>query len=316
MAIAGSDRRFLAALAMVLAAAASSARSAAATECPQESLAAGPLYGLTLNSVWEEESSSGVTTDLQDILASLEEIGKAQCPITRIVFDEFVEAERYRPAVEAIREVSYVMGEILDSSSVYLYSVVQYAQRTSEYVDAFKDRVDLWEIGNEVNGEWLGPIEEVVARMTTAYEVVRVEDKPTALTLYYNEGCWARPENEMFRWARAWVPRHIKEGLDYVFVSYYEDHCAEGPAPDWDEVFSRLGKMFPNALLGFGEVGTEKKGEKSNYITKYYSQPPLTKHPRFVGGYFWWWGRQDFVPCGPGPCATLIETIRPNPGPP
>lgn len=37
--------------------------------------------------------------------------------------------------------------------------------------------VDIWVIGNEINGEWLGDTAGVVAKMTGAYDVVKAAGK-------------------------------------------------------------------------------------------------------------------------------------------
>jgi hypothetical protein len=85
----------------------------------------------------------------------------------------------------------------------------------------------------------------------------------------------------------------MKQRLDYVLVSYYEDDC-NGAQPAWPSVFQRLAAMFPNSVLGFGEVGTSNKSRKAAYIQRYYGMQ--IDLPSYIGGYFWWYGKQDFVP--------------------
>lgn len=237
----------------------------------------------------------GVTTDsignVSAIVSSLKSIGKT--PTTRVVFDEFVAASYYTTAVKQIRDVSYVMGELLDSYYVNQYSVQAYLDRTREYTSALGADVDIWEVGNEINGEWLGTTPDVVAKMTGAYDIVKSQGKTAELTLYYNKDCWANPSNEMFAWAQKNVPDRMKQGLDYVLVSFYEDDC-NGIKPDWPQVFDQLHGMFPNAKIGFGETGTTNTAKKSEYITRYYSKQ--INIPNYVGGYFWWYFRQDMVP--------------------
>ena len=97
----------------------------------------------------------------------------------------------------------------------------------------------------------------------------------------------------MFTWADANVPARMKQGLDYVWVSYYEEDC-NNLKPDWNAVFKKLSVMFPNAKIGFGEVGTSKKARKADYLQRYYSlKPPVAN---YVGGHFWWYYKQDMVP--------------------
>ncbi len=255
----------------------------------------GKMIGVTIDSI----------DNLSEIIKSLKSLSVK--PTARIVFDEGQPADDYVDAVSRIHQVSDVMGEILDSYEVKNYSAKAYAARTSEYLDVMKDKVDIWEIGNEINGEWLGDTEAVAAKMKSAYDLVKGSKKTTALTLYYNEGCWENKANEMFTWSEKNIPASMKEGLDYVWISYYEDDC-NGLQPDWNQVFKKLGKMFPNSKLGFGEVGTKHSNKKSAYIQRYYRVK--VDHPRFVGGYFWWYFNQDMVPSTKPLLKTLNSVIQ------
>lgn len=240
-----------------------------------------PLYGVTTDSV---DNISGIIQSLQNL---------SKKPITRVVFDEWVSASYYKDPVSKIYPVSYVMGEILDSFYVKQYTLEQYKQRTTEYLNTLGNLVDIWEIGNEMNGEWLGSISSVVPKMTSAYDLVKARGARTALTLYYNEDCWMYPSEEMFTWATQNIPSYMKQGLDFVFVSYYEDDC-NGLQPDWLTVFQRLASLFPNSKIGFGEVGTIYSTKKAEFIDRYYNLTiPVSS---YVGGYFWWYFRQDMVP--------------------
>ena len=253
----------------------------AACAGPASSQVPDPLYGLTIDNI----------KNLPDIVTSVGELRKK--PTTRIVFDENVPAGRYVEAVTQLKRVSYVMGEILDSFPMHKYSVKDYISRTRDYLDTLGDKVDIWEIGNEINGDWLGNTTDVVAKMTGAYDIIKNAGKTTELTLYYNQGCAKKPSNEMFTWAEANIPGRMMTGLDYVLVSYYEDDC-RGLQPDWPKVYQRLAALFPNSKLGFGECGTKHKARKEQYIKRYYGLK--IDAPRYVGGYFWWYYKQDMVP--------------------
>ena len=64
--------------------------------------------------------------------------------------------------------------------------------------------------------------------------------KRTALTLYYNVGCGDGPkELDPIAFSQKYVPAAVRDGLDYVLLSYYEDDC-NGIRPtcgDLDGVF-------------------------------------------------------------------------------
>jgi hypothetical protein len=221
-------------------------------------------------------------------------------PIARVVFDQGTSPADYAGAITALHPHSYLMGELVDSSDATAYTVAAYRQKAVDFVNAFGDQVDLWEIGNEVNGEWLGPTSQTVAKITAAYQVVTAAGGRTALTLYYNPNCWSKASNEMFTWAQANIPAAIKAGLDYVFISYYPEDCNNywPSQAGWQSVFDQLHRIFPTARLGFGESGNSNDrdtvAEKVALLHRYYQ---LQIHgDRYVGGYFWWYYVEDALP--------------------
>lgn len=253
------------------------------------------MYGVTLDSV----------ANLDEVVKSLKNLRRKAT--VRIVFDENVPASYYKNAATQIHAVSDVMGQILDSYYVKSVTVSAYSARASEYLNTLGDNVDIWEIGNEINGEWLGDTPTVVAKMNSAYSLVKAKGYKTALTLYYNEKCWTKSSNEVFTWAQMNISDSMKKGLDYVFVSYYEDDC-NGLQPDWPQVFKKLAVMFPNSKIGFGEIGTNNADKKTEYINRYYNMQ--INHPNFIGGYFWWYFIQDMVPMTKPLWGTLNEALK------
>ena len=239
------------------------------------------IYGVTIDAVG----------NINKIVTSLSNLNIK--PTTRIVFDEWQPASDYTNAVNKIHNVSYIMGEILDSYYMHEYTVNQYKNRVKEYLGVLGNKVDIWEIGNEVNGEWLGSKQSVINKISYAFDTLNTAGKLTALTLYYNKNCWENPHNEMFRWAHENIPERIKNKIDYVLVSYYEDDC-NNYQPDWQQVFDSLHTMFPYSKLGIGECGTNIATRKEEYINRYYRMNITT--PNYVGGYFWWYYKQDCVP--------------------
>jgi hypothetical protein len=222
-------------------------------------------------------------------------------PTARIVFDLGEAPSYYAEPVAAVHKVAYVLGEILDSQFVASVSVDAYSARTTQYLDAFPSGVDLWEVGNEINGNWLGATHDVVDKMTGAYDLVVARGGHTALTLY---GCSDSGQTyDMVTWAEANVPARMRTGLDYVLVSYYAGDCGVARS-DWPSAFLELRSLFPYAGLGFGEVGyVDENGQDlalgdeaaaAAYLREYYGmQIPI---PGYVGGHFWWFFAEDMVP--------------------
>ena len=250
------------------------------------SSAAPYMFGVTIDDPWTNQQA------IHDALAS-----HTVKPTVRVVFDENVPATEYIAPVANIHSAGHVMGEILDSFYVADYTVQQYLDRTAEYLDTLVGQVDIWEIGNEVNGDWLGDSSDVKDKIAGAYALARAKGVRTALNFYYNKACSAdNPEHEMFAWISDNITAELKNGLDFVFFSYYEDDC-EGVTytkEQWHHVFTRLHTIFPHAKLGFGEIGTTNTARKKEYMQRYYSITFDEEY--YVGGYFWWYYKQDCVP--------------------
>jgi hypothetical protein len=239
------------------------------------------IWGVTLDNV---------DAHLPATIAALAHL--AVRPTARIVFDPGRGPETYAAAVTQIHASAAIMGELLDSSAVAKMSVNEYYQRASDYMTGLPD-VDIWEIANEANGDWLGHTVDVVNKIDGAFRTAASMAKPTALTLYYNEGCSPDPGHEMFRWVTDNLPDEVRRGVTYVLVSYYEDDCNE-LRPDWPAVFDRLANVFPASKIGFGECGTKLAARKRDYVRRYYGMQ--IAHTRYIGGYFWWYFVEDMVP--------------------
>jgi hypothetical protein len=222
-------------------------------------------------------------------------------PFARIVFDEYMQPSYYKNTVADFHTVAGIMGMILDSYYVKEYSQKDYEQRTRDYVNTMAEQVDIWEVGNEINGEWLG--QGAIDKAVAAYEIVKAAGEPAALTLYYNgiyangeptaNNCWEKPEHQMQVWAENNVPEHMKKGLDWILVSFYEEDC-ENISPDWPRIFDDLHDIFPNSKLGFGEVGSSESSQKETIFRRYYGMDRI--RPEFIGGFFWWYFNEDMVP--------------------
>jgi hypothetical protein len=257
-------------------------------------------------------------------------------PTTRIVYapgnkSGYFTASSYLDATTQIRAVGPVLGQPVDSFYMKCFTPAEYLNRFKNYVSTLGKVVDIWEVGNEINGEWLfGTTDEcspqatvkttsqvdVVTKMTDTYDYLKSQGKVAELTLYYNTPCARPAANEMFTWVSDHVPARMKTGLDYVLVSYYELDC-NGIRPDWQQVFSQLAVLFPNAKLGFSEFGwsDSKPADESvikDLISRTYAVHPNV--PNWVGGGFYWEFAIDMVPFDPasGSLWNTIDTALKN----
>jgi hypothetical protein len=296
--LSGLRARLAASMALVLAIGLWSGSARAAAEGPRK--LPSPMVGVTVDTI----------AHLPETIAALAAL--PVMPVVRIVFDRGP-VGTYTAAVEELRPVAYVMGELVDSSDFRRYTLAAYRDRARSYYATLRDKIDLWEIGNEVNGEWLGPTKDVVAKLRAAFRHVEQRGGRTAMTLYFNQDCWEKRDHEMFSWTEKNVPAEMKAGLDYVFVSWYPDDC-RGVKPDWPAVFTRLRTVFPTAKLGFGEIGRDRtapRAAKARMVRDFYGMERGRDGlgPRFVGGFFWWYFAEEMVPRTKPLWRTLSDTV-------
>jgi len=263
-----------------------------------------PIYGITLNDV-----SDAVRPGITQSILSLNHF-----PTSRIVFDSNMAANYYSTPVNDLNSHTYIMGELLDSAFMTNFTVPQYQARVQSYLSALGDSVDIWEIGNEVNGGWLGSNTE--DKVQVAYDLVSSQNRQTAVTFFWEgtsaDQCWESPQNEMFAWINNMFQLNINPaqrnpdrerlrlGLNYAMISWYPEGCAN-ITPDWNSIFTQLASIFPNAKVGFGELGTHSPQFGSTYeinlINQYYPTANHSNLPsNFIGGYFWWNYASEMVP--------------------
>jgi hypothetical protein len=247
---------------------------------------------------------AGVTVDdlsgLSGIVGGLDALPRR--PTTRVVFDENVDASQYVAPLKSIDPVSDVMGELLDSEYVKKTSTADYVARAQSYLNTLGNSVNIWEVGNEVNGNWLGSYSDVSAKIQGAYNVDNGAGKKTALTLYYNpNNVDGASELTPTAFSEQYVPAAMRNGLDYVLLSYYETDFENyrPSAATLTALFQQLHALYPNAKLGFGEIGMDNAANagslvKAASIMAYYYglNIPLDY---YCGGGFWWYGAEDVL---------------------
>lgn len=289
-----------------------------------QSLVPAPIHGVTV----DDKNDLRKDAFLAKVLESLTHLSVK--PTVRIVYAPGnkkgpFSANSYMDATRQIKSVGYVFGQPVDSFYMRCFTPSEYLNRFKNYVTTLGPSVDIWEVGNEINGEWLfgntrrcspkaavssTTQADVVTKMTETYDYLKSQGKVTALTLYYNTPCRRPAANEMFAWADANIPVRMKTGLDYLFVSYYEVDC-QGYKPDWDRVFGQLATMFPNSKLGISEFGWSNK-RKPDAVIRDLVQRHYAVHPNvsnWVGGGFYWEFAIDMVPYDPA-SGSLWNTIN------
>lgn len=265
----------------------------------------GPLRGVTLESVRR----------LDAIERAL--VRHSFRPTVRIVFQQGTGPGHYARVVRRLRGDAYLMGQILDSTAVRRTTVREYRNRTRAFVRRFGRRFDFYEIGNELNGEWLGRPRTINAKVAAAYDVVEKQHARLGLrsviTLNYwpSRDCYAHDWEATLPFARR-MPRRVRQGVDMVLLSFYETACSPRARPTAHQLGSTLrslARIFPHARVGIGELGAQGRAdglprdptlaEKERIARRYIGMHDRLRAdvgPRFVGGYFWWYYATDAVP--------------------
>ncbi len=269
-----------------------------------------PTSGLSLFAAVTTDDPNTNTADQVEALATL-----PKRTMVRIVFDPPANgsptAADYVTSVKSIASVADVMGLPVDSSEMPNLDLPAIRARIQEYLGALGGQVGVWEIGNEVNGNWLGT--GVVPKIEAMYDAVKAAGKPTALTLYYENP--PVPGYDLIPWVDANIPpgHRMRPGLDYVLVSYYEDEnqghqLTQG---ELDALFSGLAARFPNAKVGFGEFGWGKTipsdgATRAALLQRFYGYR-VPSVPSFIGGGFYWDFLQTMVPKTQGDWTVLRD---------
>jgi hypothetical protein len=251
----------------------------------------------------------GVTVDttahLSTTIASLRQLHQ---PVwTRLVLDiddaHPAALAHYPEAATKLARVGPVMAELADSSELKSISVGGMRRRARAYLRAMGSSVAVWEIGNEVNGDWTGARPAVARKTQAAFKVVNHAGAATALTLYENQGCGDGPHELIpVAWSRRYLPTAMRDHISDVLLSYYEPQC-HGRRPSaavWTQRFRALHRVFPNSRLGFGEIGmprpaTAATRDRARSIVRHYYGLRLPL-PYYVGGEFYWYYAEDMVP--------------------
>lgn len=265
------------------------------------------IFGVTITDL---DQAAAAAPYLQQLVAA----NGAVPVVVRVVFEPIEKSKetdfeerlaRYERTVKELRDGSNVcvLGTIADSYDMHFYlpdspnprwpiGYRNYERWTERLVGKMGELVDIWEIGNEVNGEWYGwkgedyktdrqhmqpqyqrkrilKRERVKQELTLAYNKIRLlrPDGLTAITLLYNADqnshhCVEFSEYEMNDWANQYLVRELRNGVDLVLLSYYENtqDCPQvgRSAEQLVLVLSALRKNLftgEQTTFGFGEIG-------------------------------------------------------------
>jgi hypothetical protein len=283
-----------------------------------DSLIPNRLFGITLDDVSKEKQET-IIEQLQLIRAKHPNM---PAPMIRIVLDvdnkESI-ASVNKDYIDIIQEIknkklAFIMAEILDSYAFHFCAkrtdkdgdIKCYLQRTEKCFSALRAFIDVWEIGNEINGQWTGGTsgeldgkdaftdekqaarkrarESVIRQIKAAYDFLEDKHAKTALTFYFNDDgerhSWSDIKDDQEYSVMTWLSKYKSTfpHVDYVLISFWpDDNFAKDEktglrtsirptAGRWAQIFKQIQHDYPEAKVGFGEVGVQCKYRKNSCV--------------------------------------------------
>jgi hypothetical protein len=267
------------------------------------------MFGITITDI---DQAAAAIPKLRLLAASNETVPV----VVRIVFSPIKESKtekfnnrlgKYKQYVKGLRDGVAeggknicIMGTIADSYEMHFYlpektdphwpvGYRNYEKWTERLVGEMGELVDIWEVGNEVNGEWHGWKDEeykhsderknssrewqdkretkrnrIKHELRVGFDVVKRlrPDGLTAVTLLYNSDgethCAEFPEYKMKEWAEEYLVPAMRDKVDFVFLSYYEN---TQDCPEVNNVTKYPDKLL-KALISLRELF---KGEQTAF---------------------------------------------------
>ncbi len=216
--------------------------------------------------------------------------------------------EKYNKAINYARSIGLnVMGQILDSASWPKdITVEKYRLRTHNIVTHYKNIIPAWEIGNEINGNWLGgkrcaiPDYLIVDSVNAAAADVKNINSSliTVNTLYWWEGTANDNKHPLFLWINKWKKeKDFGKNIDIIALSMYPRENPVGSA--FDIIIQKVHEEFPDKKLMIGEFGystNQKIGYRwhdnnaeraqKDLVQQYYIA--MMGYNYSINGGFWW----------------------------
>ena len=262
-----------------------------------------------IGGVEDSQFRYSVTIDTLDNLSSTLNAVRSTFPsraMVRIVIDPGVPLSQYQSAIDLAHSMSIsVMIELMDSQYMASYSYARYQSRIDQILSTLQ-HVDVWEVGNEVNGNWLGP--QVGAKVAYAIDkAASLSSTPLYLTLYWQLG-EDDASHSIFNWVNTnLTPTEISK-LTSVGISMYPQEAPLG-ASFYRAMTTLHTVYFPNQSIYIGELGYGGSGvtgswwwgspsvsdsSKASTVTTYMGL--LLSLPFSVSsGPFWWYFAEEYA---------------------
>lgn len=223
-----------------------------------------------------------------------------------------------------------VMGCVLDATAwPKTLTPELYAERTKNLVLHYRGKISSWEVGTELNGDWLGGAsapftpEQVYRIYSAGANKVKELDSTleTVATVYAWEETAPDAEHALSTWLPVQVKRGFGRNLDVVGVSIQPEDNPLGMG--FERAFDAVGDAMPAQKLMVSSLGYVEKEELKGYwwlapddvdggrkdITILYATASCAM-PRSLCGGFWWQTLDQMLPPGRRKATDLYKVWR------
>jgi hypothetical protein len=237
----------------------------------------------------------------------------------------------YDGAVAALRKRKIrVLGGILDTAQwPKTLTPAAYAERVKNIVLHYKGQVSMWEVGSEINGDWLGGASEplgldAVYKIYSAGAAKAKELDPeteTMATLYWWDATAPDRAHSLAGWLAHFTPKGFGKNLDFIGVELYPEDNPVGMAlerafdtvseavPGTKVMLSSFGYIEKDQLKGYWWLAPEDADGGRKDLMILYTVASCAMRSSVCGG-FWWQTLDQMLPVGHHRATELFNVYK------
>ena len=227
--------------------------------------------------------------------------------------------DEYDGAIEALRKRKIkVLGSVLDTAQWPKTLTPEiYAERVKNIVLHYKGRVSAWEVGSEINGDWLGGAAQPLSsdQVFAIYSAGAAKAKEldpeaeTVATLFWWEATAPDRAHSLSGWLKRYAPQGFGRNVDVVGVELYpEDNpvgmslesafdAVESAVPGPKLMLSSFGYVEKERLAGYWWLAPDDVDGGRKDLAILYTVASCAMRSSECGG-FWWQTLDQMLPAG------------------
>ncbi len=225
----------------------------------------------------------------------------------------------YDGAIKELRKRKIkVIGTILDTAQwPKTLTPEAYAERVKNIVLHYKGQFGTWEVGSEINGDWLGGASEPLSldQVFQIYSAGAAKAKEldpeteTMATLYWWEATAPDRTHSLSGWLKRYVPKGFGKNVDVIGLELFPEDNPVGMA--LERAFDTVADAVPGPKLMLSSFGYVEKDQLKGYwwlapddvdggrkdLLILYTVASCAMRSSVCGG-FWWQTLDQMLPVG------------------